>query len=285
MTSRASNEASQIGYWSEIKLDIIKEYARAYSAILSRQTRPALKHVYVDAFSGTGVHQSKDGDLVWGSPTSVLLVEPPFKEYHFIDLDEGSIDTLRMQVEQRTTGPYDPQSVHFYNADCNEVLLSTIFPRIKFRDYARGLCLLDPYGLDLDWQVLHAAGQMKSIEIFLNFPIMDMNRNVLWRDPQRVDVKQSERLSRFWGDDSWRDAAYSTEQNLFGFEEKTTNDTVVAAFRKRLTSVAGFSYVPPPIPMRNTRGATVYYLFFASPKPVAAKIVSNIFDKYRSRRS
>ena len=215
----------------------------------------------------------------------MLLVTPPFKEYHFIDLDKGSIDALRMQVEQRTDGPYDRESVHFYNADCNKVLLTTVFPRIHFEDYARGLCLLDPYGLDLSWDVIRTAGEMKSMEIFLNFPIMDMNRNVLWRDPQRVDMKQSERLSRFWGDASWRDAAYSRDQNLFGFEEKTTNDAVVQAFRNRLINVAGFSYVPQPIPMRNTKGATVYYLFFASPKPVAAKIVSNIFDKYRSRRS
>ena len=35
--------------------------------------------------------------------------------------------------------------------------------------------------------------------------------------------------------------------------------------------------------MRNTKGAVVYYLFFASPKPVAAKIVQSIFNKYRDK--
>jgi len=62
----SQNDIAQIGYWSEIKLDIINEYAQAYSAILSKQTRPALKHVYVDGFSGSGVHQSKTGELVLG---------------------------------------------------------------------------------------------------------------------------------------------------------------------------------------------------------------------------
>jgi hypothetical protein len=33
--------------------------------------------------------------------------------------------------------------------------------------------------------------------------------------------------------------------------------------------------------MKNGIGATVYYLFFASHKPVAQKIVSFIFDKYK----
>jgi hypothetical protein len=29
---------------------------------------------------------------------------------------------------------------------------------------------------------------MKSIEIFINFPIMDINRNALWKNPERVSV-------------------------------------------------------------------------------------------------
>jgi hypothetical protein len=35
--------------------------------------------------------------------------------------------------------------------------------------------------------------------------------------------------------------------------------------------------------MRNSTGAVVYYLYFASQKPVADKIVANIFKKYRDR--
>jgi hypothetical protein len=37
--------------------------------------------------------------------------------------------------------------------------------------------------------------------------------------------------------------------------------------------------------MRNTRGAVVYYLFFASPNRTGAKIVSDIFNTYRDRGS
>lgn len=285
MTKRRS-DISEIGHWSEVKLDIIREYSAAYSTILTAQKRPALKHVYIDAFSGAGFHVAKGTmDLVWGSPTSVLLVSPPFKEYHFIDLDKGNIETLEDQVRSRTQGPYSADSVHFYNADCNEVLLSKVFPRVKYQDYVRALCLLDPYGLHLDWKVIETAGKMKSVEIFLNFPIMDINRNVLHRDPETADPKQVDRLDRYWGNDSWRAAAYSTAGNLFGFEEKTTNQALAEAFRERLKSVAGFVYVPEPMPMKNTKGAVVYYLYFASQKPVAAKIVRAIFDNHRGQTS
>lgn len=39
-----------IGFWSEIKLQIIREYLPAYSTILSGQKSPTLYHLYVDAF-------------------------------------------------------------------------------------------------------------------------------------------------------------------------------------------------------------------------------------------
>jgi three-Cys-motif partner protein len=90
-------------------------------------------------------------------------------------------------------------------------------------------------------------------------------------------------MTAFWGDDTWKQAAYETSGNFFGWKEKQSNDVVAAAFRQRLNKAAGFEHVPEPIPMRNTKGAIVYYLFFASPKPVAAKIVTDIFDKYRNK--
>jgi hypothetical protein len=57
----------------------------------------------------------------------------------------------------------------------------------------------------------------------------------------------------------------------------------VQAFRERLNKVAGFKNVPEPIPMKNKSGAVIYYLFFASQKPVASDIVQSIFNKYRDR--
>jgi hypothetical protein len=49
--------------------------------------------------------------------------------------------------------------------------------------------------------------------------------------------------------------------------------------------VAGFKHVPKPLPMRNSRGVIIYYLFFASQKPVAMHIVQDIFNRYREREA
>ena len=101
---------------------------------------------------------------------------------------------------------------------------------------------------------------MKTLDVFLNFPIADMNRNVFWRNPEGVDQSDIQRMNAFWGDDSWRRVAYKAEQTLFGpVDEKTDNEAVAEAFRERLRKVAGFGNVPEPLPMRNTKGAIVYY--------------------------
>jgi len=58
--------------------------------------------------------------------------------------------------------------------------------------------------------------------------------------------------------------------------------TIAEAYRKRLKEAAGFKYVPEPIPMRNSKNAVVYYLFFASPNATGARIVAEIFERYRN---
>lgn len=265
----------EIGYWSEIKLDIIKEYASAYSTILAAQRNPSLSHVYIDAFAGAGVHLSRaSGEFVLGSPLNALAVQPSFCEYYLIDIDAEKVGTLKELIGHRA-------DVHIYTGDCNQILLEEVFPRVQFEDYRRGLCILDPYGLHLDWKVIQTAGQMQTIDLFLNFPVADMNRNVLWHDPAGVSADQIARMNFFWGDDSWQNIAYRTTGNLFGYPEKEPNEVVAEAFLRRLKEVAAFNRVPLPMPMRNSKGAIVYYLFFASQKNTAENIVEDIFRKYR----
>lgn len=269
-------EFDHIGYWSEIKLDIIKKYAAAYTKILKAQ-QYHFRLYYIDAFSGPGYAVSKrTGEFIKGSPLNALAVDPPFDEFHLIDLDAKRIDELKKNTSSE-------RNVYVYSTDCNDLLVKDILPSIEREKYRRALCVLDPYGLDLDWRVVACAGKMGTVEIFLNFPIMSMNRGVLWRKSDAVPQEQIDRLTMFWGDESWIDVAYRKEPGLFDeLVEKNSNEDIVRAYGKRLKEVAGFANVPEPIPMRNDQGAVVYYLFFASQKPVAAGIVNDIFKKYKN---
>ena len=270
----SSPKYDEIGYWSELKLEIVRDYAGAYSRIMN--ANPVIKrHIYLDAFAGAGKHLSKrTGEFLPGSPLNALLVTPPFGEIHFIDLNGAKVQELRRISKEH-------RDVIVHEGDCNEVLLKEVFPRCKYDEYRRALCLLDPYSINVHWEVLKTAGQMRSIEIFYNFMIMDANMNVFWRNPDKVPPAQMARMDQAWGDRSWRTAAYRKEPGLFGeMEEKAGNEAVVEAFRLRLMEVAGFKYVPEPMPMRNSKGSVIYYLFFASPNKTGGKIVEQVFGKY-----
>jgi three-Cys-motif partner protein len=160
--------------------------------------------------------------------------------------------------------------------------LEDVFPHVRFEDFRRGLCLLDPYGLHLDWAVIETAGRMKSLDVFINFPIYDININVLHHNPGTVSDIHIARMNAYWGDDSWREIAYDKSANLFGDIEfeKVSNERFASSFLERLKKIAGFSRVPKPLPMRNSKGSTVYYLFFASQKGTAEDIVTYIFGKF-----
>lgn len=270
----------EIGPWSEVKLDILKRYATEYSKILSNQKNPSFHHVYIDGFAGPGVHISKaSGDMVPGSPLNALLVQPRFREYYLVDMDGERVGSLRAIVGNR-------EDVHLYQGDCNKILLEEIFPHVQREDYRRGLCILDPYGLHLDWNVIQQAGSMQSLDIFINFPIYDININVLHHDPKSVSTSHIARMNAFWGDESWREYAYEKAPRLFGDVdlEKVSNPRFAGAFRERLMKVAGFRRVPEPLPMRNRNRSAVYYLFFASQKDTAENIVTYIFDKFGRQR-
>jgi len=175
-------EYDEIGIWSEVKLAIIREYASAYARIMEAQRREkirSLRWLYIDAYAGPGYHLSKtSGELVEGSPLIALNTHPPFHEYHFIDSEPARAQQLRDLAGPRP-------DVFIYSEDCNEVLLGRVFPRAKYSEYRRALCLLDPYNIDLKWEVIEAAGKANSVEIFMNLMIMDINRNALRRNPDR----------------------------------------------------------------------------------------------------
>lgn len=267
----------EIGYWSEIKLRIIHDYAREYAKILKANR---FRFFYIDAFAGAGLHLSRrKKEIVLGSPRIALEIEPKFDKLFFVEIDQSRVDFLR-ELESVDT------RVRVRPGDCNEILREEIIPEINGDRFNRALVILDPYKLNYDWGIVEALGKSGKVDLFLNFMVMDANMNMWHRNPATVRPDQSERLDRAWGDHSWWNVGYDISQSdLFGQPDiqKTGNATLAYAYQRRLRDVAQFASVPLPIPMRNSRGGIIYYLYFASQKPVAGKIVKYIFDKYRNR--
>ena len=266
-----------IGVWSEVKLNIIEEYAKPYIDIIRKSN---LKAHYIDGFSGAGIHTHKDsGDLVFGSPLRVLALPKLFDTYHFIDLNGDKADYLKQLCDNK----FPNIEVDIRKADCNEHLME-LLPTFSRKNYDRLFCLLDPYGLHLQWKVIQEMGAMGIVDLMLNFPIMDINRNAIWKNQDNITAEGIKRMNAFWGDETWRDVAYkeSSQLEMFGApsQEKQDNKIISNAFRDRLIEHGEFKYVPKPIPLKNSKNAAVYYLFFASQNKIADKIATYLFKKY-----
>lgn len=269
-----------IGQWSEAKLDIIQAYAGQYANIMNG--RQFNTH-YIDAFCGAGIHISKDTQSpIMGSPLRVLGLSKPFKNYYFIDQNKTKLEHLRGLCRKHF--PEQTGATHFKTENCNQVL-ADLLPRLRYDKYDRMLCFLDPYGLNLQWDIIRMLGKSRIADVVLNFPLLAANRNILLK--KGIAYGRDQRLTTFWGDDSWQNAAYQT-QGAFPFRKDAqskrpeSTHAIADAFRIRLKEVAGFDYVINPLLFRNDTGGPLYHLFFATQKEVANNIADHIFRKYGS---
>ena len=135
-------DLDRLNPWSKIKHEIIEKYAAAYTTILKAQ--PYLKrYVYIDAFAGAGVAVDAESDeLIAAGALRALNVEPRFTEYHFIEQNPEKVNLLRQITRHR------PEA-QVHRGDCKDIL-PRLLGRCRYEDFARGLCLLDPYGLSVD---------------------------------------------------------------------------------------------------------------------------------------
>jgi three-Cys-motif partner protein len=268
-------EPDKLGEWSERKIAIVSKYAAAYANILVGQR---LKHFYIDGFAGGPIALRKEtGEQIATTARRIFEIEPAFAGYHLVDADADKVAAMASACAGR------PQAI-VVHGDANKVL-PVIFETIRYSDFKRALCFLDPYKILLDWQVICAAGRMKTIEAFIHFPTGDIQRNVLRNNPNELVPAEVVRMNALWGDESWRQVAYANHPTLFGPElKKQPIDDLLKAFADRLKLVAGFKYVSQASPMRNSTGVILYHLIFATHYEVAVRIANNILKSESLRK-
>jgi three-Cys-motif partner protein len=121
----------EIGYWSELKLEIVEKYGTAYTRAFANQS--SLKRFYIDAFSGAGVHISKrTGQHIEGSLARALKISPPFDHFYFIDMDADKTQHLKTLCAGRT-------DVYIHTGDASHYLTQTLLPTISMKN-STALC-------------------------------------------------------------------------------------------------------------------------------------------------
>jgi three-Cys-motif partner protein len=283
----------EVGEWSERKIDIVSKYAVPYARIVSKKN---FIPIYIDGLSGGGTAirkgsnkqiplfdslagqaDTKSTEAKMGEiPTTavrVLNAGEKFYRYFFIDANPQKIQALSEFCDGRA-------DTDITCGDVNSVLIEKIFPFVQSNKKHRALCFLDPYGMIVSWKVFCAAGQSGKIETFINFPSMDIVRNILRENLDSIEPEHAARMTMLWGDETWKETAFAKHSGFFGDKTAPNSiDRIVAAFRDRLKSLAGFKHVSEALPMKGPQNVPLYHLIFATQQPVALKIATAVLNK------
>ncbi|MDE6966277.1 MAG: three-Cys-motif partner protein TcmP, partial [Clostridiales bacterium] len=179
--------------------------------------------------------------------------------------------------------PEKINKVTFITGDANIELKSLLS---KLTVYQRGVMFLDPYAMELNWDVLESAKQSGILDIWYLFPLNALTRNLF----KKLNMPEAtkEKVTRILGTDSWEKELYHQSAQLSFFDdeplERVNFDGLVDFVKDRLKS--NFPYVSPKSRMlKNSNNSPMFILFFimtnASNKAIGlgSKVVSDIFDK------
>lgn len=279
MAKRQHVERS-VGPWAKQKLDALENYLEAYMLVMKKQPFTLF---YIDAFAGAGIARvrgtppvTSSDDATWflpddltvadeeevaeyiaGSPLRALGLSRRFDHYRFVDRDPERAEDLRQLADR-----FEGANLMVLTRDANEAV-QDIASKFTNRLW-RGVAFLDPYGPHLHWATLAALAATGKFDVILNFPL-DMAINRLIKRDGNIPEAWAVQLDMCFGDHGWRDIAFEKSEDLFGAREDKHKDAADRLLQHYLVRLKGiFTAVSSPSLVRNTRGAPLYYLIWAS---------------------
>ena len=294
------NTDGTVGPWARDKLKILGDYLHAYTTILRKQNW-CKGYFYVDAFAGAGraklrkPHGERDDtdDLLSavsdyaaedpeeksflnGSPLVALDIEHPFTRYLFIDNNPERVrklEAIKVKYAER-------RNVEVTSNDASEAITDFIVTSGVNWSTHRGVIFLDPYGMQVRWQIIEQIASTNALEIILNLPIGMAVQRLLPRSGEFTPGRRIN-LTEFFGSADWEDVVYWRASNLFGEEDvrkaEDSGRRLALWYHDRLRSLFGYS--APPRLIKNSHGGHLYYLMFAGPNRNGAKIARHVLMK------
>ena len=283
------------GHWTQEKLEKLEKYLHAYTKIFEKNPGASyFDTTYVDAFAGTGTLSTpglpgemfpelSEGveDYQKGSVRRALEVEPQFDHYVFIEKDKkrySELEELKRQFRSR--------DILVANEDANEFLRK--WCRKFNSSKSRAVVFLDPFGANVDWDVIKRIAKTRAIDLWLLFPLFAINR-MLIRD-QKPPRAWADRLTQIFGTTDWEDEFYTSNKDQFPMFEAERFETIVKVadaqkisdfFIRRLKNE--FFAVAKPLILYNSRRSPLYLFCFAAANekgaPTALRIAEDILER------
>ena len=275
------------GDWTENKIEILTEYAKAYLVIMnSFADKFNWKLLYFDGFAGSGFIKKgseEDQKLIVGASKRILEINNPrsFDMYYFVEKEEDKATLLK----ENTKNIFPEKIIHIVNTDCNEKILkmSSFLKTSKGSNY-KTLAYIDPCGMQLSWDSLVALQEL-SVDVWILIPTgMGVNR-LLKRDGN-ISEAWINKLEIFLGMEKADILKYFYKETkiltLFGEETKVTKEEAIEKsaklYSERLKQL--FKYVSKPYVLKNTSNSTMFHFLMVSNNKSAVNVANDIVKKY-----
>lgn len=294
------------GPWTEKKLEAFEKYVSAYLTIMKKH---AIKNgwtlFYFDAFAGSGSRETgienltDEKDLLFsyeeikditnqtsykGAAERVLEIDIDgfsFNYYYFVDKDENSLLALKSKLNSKF--PNKSNCMAFKPGDANEKILELV-NYIKTHPKCAALVLLDPFGMQLNWETIQALKDIKHIDLWILVPSGVIINRLLTKSGK---ILCPERLEKSFGMPISEIKKYFyeqvTEQSLFGefTHQKKRDNTInrIAQLYLDLLSNEFAHVIKKPLVLTNSTNCPIFHFVFASHNKIGVKIASEIVGK------
>lgn len=288
--------------WTEHKLNALAGYLAAWRTIFTSNPKAQyFKTLYVDAFAGTGsrknpkptaldsqfslfensdINVDLPDDYRRGSARIALELSSPFDQYIFVEKNSAHAAELKGMISNDF--PALANRCLVWEADGCEVMRELCTTHKDWNKW-RAVAFLDPYGMNVEADLLWRIGNTKAIDLWLLFPL-GMGANRLLTSKGIPHKAFADKLTRVFGSTDWEKEFYRKPAtgDLFPetpaeVEKHTDFDAIGEHYRIRLQE--WFSQVAPRSKvLKNSMGNPMYWLFFAAANPIGAPTAVKIAD-------
>lgn len=259
--------ADDVGYWASEKHNYLLRYIG-----ISRKAREKFLppkgsggSTFIDLFCGTGRSQIREsGKWIDGSAVAAWKKSredgAPFSHILIADKDAEAVDACRMRLEALGA------PVRAFNGDAADVALAieeTPTP------YGLNLAFLDPYNIDLDFEIIRILARVRRMDMMIHLNQMDMQRNLV---SLAKEINET-RLDRFVP--GWRDAIDK------GAPRATLEHRIYEYWRQKVRALGKWPSAEQKL-ITGSANQPLYWLVLASSHDLAHKFWAESIDDGQS---
>lgn len=231
------------------KLKAIQVYLNIVSTAMKAKW-PEL--IYLDLQAGPGKNRIGKKEILLGSPLIALTLQNPFTRYYFNEKDPFLASALKERIKASSHA----DKVTVYEQDVNQAVESICKDIKKYENKALNVAFLDPEGLEVHWSSVEKLARFKRMDLIITFSTSGVLRS--------AGKNFENAINSFYGNNDWI-------EDISMSDRRKKRRALINRYLSQLKKF-GYHIDENPtgleeyhdISFKNTRGAEVYSLIFAS---------------------